>query len=60
VADFFFDFATLLLTDTVYPTNTGRNAMRKSMMVCSALVMVAGAATAGELPKEGKVNGATY
>ena len=34
--------------------------MRKLMMVCSALVMVAGAATAGELPKEGKVNGATY
>jgi hypothetical protein len=34
--------------------------MRRLMMVCSAFVMVAGAATAGELPKEGKVNGATY
>ena len=34
--------------------------MRKLMMVCSALVMVAGAATAGELPKEGKVSGTYY
>jgi hypothetical protein len=32
----------------------------KSMIVCSALVMVVGTAVAGELPKEGKVTGTFY
>jgi hypothetical protein len=33
--------------------------MRKSIMACSAL-FIAGAASAGELPKEGKITGGTY